>query len=451
METQLKYSFPDKFQRLFEPKRFKVLYGGRAAGRSWACARAALIMGTGAVPGHPLQPPLRVLCVRELQNSISESIHKLIADQVDNMGMNYLYEVQRDHIFGRKGEATEGTSFSFEGIKNNVGRIRSYEGVELVVAEEAVKISSNSWNVLIPTIRRPNSEIWMNFNPEEEDDYTYKRFVLQADPTNTIVIRATFRDNPFLSADYLAEIERDRLRDPDLYLHVWEGYCRQSLEGSVYAKELRRAQEDGRITSCDWDPEWPVETAWDLGRADGTGTWFFQRIAMQHRIIRYVTSQGEDISDGIRMLQSWPYNYAMHYLPKDARAKTYGTKKSIEEIFRQHYPEKVAIVPALSLNDGINAARMLMRRCWFDERNCADGLKGLRKYSYEVRNGQFSREPSHEPAWAEAAASSFRYMAIKSGATARPDPLTSTIDRLEQNSRLRDVIRSASSSLGWMR
>lgn len=449
--SELNYSFPDKFQRLFEPKRFKVLYGGRGAGRSWACARAALIMGVGAVPGHPLQPPLRVLCVRELQNSISESIHKLIADQVTSMRMEELYEVQRDHIFGRKGTAAEGTSFAFEGIKNNVGRIRSYEGVELVIAEEAAKISQNSWSVLIPTIRRPNSEIWMNFNPEEEDDYTYKRFVLEADPANSIVIKATFRDNPFLTRDYLDEIERDRLRDPDLYLHVWEGYCRQHLEGSVYAKELRRAQEDGRITRCDWDPEWPVETAWDLGRADGTGTWFFQRIAMQHRCIRYVSTQSEDISDGIKMLRDLPYNYSMHYLPHDAKAKTYGTKHSIEEIMRKHFPERVQIVPRLSLNDGINAARMLMRRCWFDERNCADGLKALRRYSYSVVNGQFSREPSHEPAWAEAGASSFRYMALKAGASSRPDPLTATVERLEQNSRLRDVVRAASGSLGWMR
>ena len=446
--SDINFAFPAKFQPLFEPKRFKVLYGGRSAGRSWACARAALILGMGQVPGHPLNAPLRVLCARELQNSIAESIHRLLADQIELMKLDDFYEIQRDHIYGRKGSPAEGTIFSFEGIRNNVLRIKSYEGVQLVIVEEAVKVSQYSWGVLIPTIRRPNSEIWMNFNPELESDYTYRRFVLEADPDSCTVIHATFRDNPWLDKVVIDEIERDRRRDMDYYLNVWEGHPIQQLEGAVYAKELRRAQEDGRITAVGWDPDWPVETAWDLGRADGIGIWFYQRIAMQHRIIEYHDNVGSDISDELKVLQDRPYIYAMHHLPHDARAKRYGTKKTIEEIIRQHYPEKVRIVPKLSLSDGINATRMLLRRCHIDEKKCADGLKGMRHYHYTVRDGQYSTEPSHEPPWAEAAASSFRYMAIDSGNSSSYGSVFDS--QMAQISKLKPSVGRISGALGWL-
>ncbi len=240
-------SFTAVLQCLFQPKRFKVLWGGRGAGRSWGIARAALNLGIAA-PGqiHPLLgAPLRVLCVREYMNSMADSVHKVLADQITALGMNYLYDVQKDRIIG-SGPAA-GTTFSFEGIKNNTNRVKSYEGINLCWAEEAVKISRASWGILIPTIRAEGSEIWMSFNPELETDYTYRRFVLEADPEEATVVKMTYRDNPWFPEVLRRDMERDRQRDPDYFLNVWEGHCRQILEGAVYSKELRRMQEDGRM------------------------------------------------------------------------------------------------------------------------------------------------------------------------------------------------------------
>src|SRR3954468_15893834 len=151
--TSITAQFVDKFEPLFQPWRYKVFWGGRAAGRSWGFARALLIIGAGEKK--------RVLCARELQNSITESVHRVLSDQIELLGLgdregNPGYVIQRDRIFHR----ASGTEFFFEGIKNNTTKIKSYEAVDICWVEEANKVSQTSWDILIPTIRRTGSEIW---------------------------------------------------------------------------------------------------------------------------------------------------------------------------------------------------------------------------------------------------------------------------------------------------
>ncbi len=442
--------FPAKLECLFKPKRYKVLWGGRGAGRSWGVARALLLMGAGQIPGLSLAAPLRVLCAREYQNSIADSVHRVIADQIDNLGMNYIYEIQRDRILGREGSPAVGSSFSFEGIKNNVNRIKSYEGIDICWVEEAVKVSRQSWGILTPTIRKENSEIWITFNPELETDYTYVEYVLNASPEEMTVVHMTWRDNPWFPEVLRKDMERDKLRDPDRYLNVWEGHCIQALEGAVYAKELRRAQEDGRITRVPWEPEWPVETAWDLGRADATAIWFYQRIALQHRVIDYFTVSGEDVSEFIAALQTRAYNYSKHWLPHDAKHLRLGMPMSIENMIRRHYPDRVGIVPRVQKTDKYNAARLLLRKCWFDEKKCADGLTALRHYRYEVHEGQRSNEPVHD--WASDGADAFAYMALAAGQSARGEvSFDERMTRPQAPASAAYGVRGAiASRLGWL-
>lgn len=390
-------TFPEPLRCLFEPKRYKILWGGRGAGRSWGVARALLLEGT--------KRPMRYLCARELQNSIAESVHRVLADQITVLGLSEFYDVQVNRILGKNG-----TSFAFEGIKNNVNKIKSYEGIDKCWVEEANKVSRNSWGILIPTIRKEDSEIWMTFNPELETDYTFQRFVRQADPTQMHVVKMTWRDNPWFPDVLKEEMERDKRLDYDHYLNIWEGFCLQVLEGAIYAKELRRAQEEGRICSVPWDREWPVDTFWDLGRADATAIWFAQRVAMQYRVLDYYIGTGEgDVSFYLNELQSKRYVYGTVWLPHDARAKRLGTKRTIEEQIRQA-GFKVQIVPRLSPTDGINAARMVFPTCWFDEDKCEEGLQALRHYRYRVVDGHYSNDPVHD--WASDGADAFRYMAV---------------------------------------
>lgn len=417
--TFIEPEFPAPLQCLFEPKRYKVLWGGRGAGRSWGVARALLIQG--------VQSPKRVLCAREFQNSMSESVHRVLADQISRLGMNYLYEVQQARIIGRNG-----TGFWFEGIKNNVNRIKSYEGIDICWVEEANNVSRFSWGVLIPTIRKEGSEIWITFNPELEEDYTYKRFVKEKDDSMSVV-HMTYRDNPWFPDVLRDEMERDRARDEDYYNNVWEGRCLQILEGAIYARELRKAQQEGRICTVPYDPEVPVDTFWDLGRADNTAIWFAQRVAMQYRILAYYEASGtkipmDDPTGGVnhflRECQSRGYVYGTFHLPHDAKAKRLGSKRSIEEIIRQA-GYRVRIVPKLSIPDGINAARLIFPNCYFDEVNCEDGLNRLRHYRYRVVDGHLSNEPLHDDA--SDGADAFRYLAL---GMKNPRPASNVLERL---------------------
>jgi|SRR5215467_3639639 len=449
--TTVDAEFPAPLQCLFEPKRYKILWGGRGAGRSWGVSRALLINGTGR--------PLRVLCARELQNSISESVHKVLSDQISALGLDEFYEVQAHRILGKNG-----TSFSFEGIKNNVNKIKSYEGIDVCWVEEANKVSRNSWGVLIPTIRKEDSEIWLTFNPELETDYTYKRFVLEADPASMHVVKMTWRDNPFFPEVLRDEMERDKKLDYDHYLNIWEGHCVQVLEGAVYAKELRRAAEEGRICNVPYDREYPVETFWDLGRADATAIWFAQRVAMQYRILDYYSATGEgDVSVYLREMQQKGYFLGTVWLPHDARAKRLGTKRTIQEQITQA-GFKTRIVPNISKTDGINAARLIFPNCWFDETRCADGIQSLRHYRYRVVEGQYSNEPVHD--WASDGADAFRYLALSLREKSENDRAVGVMERLrglvestrkEREQELEDVEfsgrpgRARFGGGGWMR
>lgn len=375
--------FPEKLQCLFVPKRYKVLYGGRGAGRSWGCARALLLIGA--------QRPIRVLCVRELQNSIVESVHKLLSDQIAALGLDEVYEIQAGKIINR----VNGTTFSFEGIRNNSSKIKSYEGIDYCWMEEADRTTRSSWGILIPTIRKEGSEIWMTFNPGLITDYTYQRFVVSPSE-DSIVVKMTFRDNPW----FPEVLERERIdllkRDPDEYDNVWEGNPVQMLQGVVFAKELKRAQGEGRITKVPWDEETPVDVFWDLGRHDLTSMWFVQRVAMQTRVLDFFEDSGEYINYYLKHCQSLPYVYNYMYLPHDAKAKRIGEKRTIEQITRA-MGFKVVIVPrATKKVNAINAARIVFPNCYFDAQRCAEGLNRLRRYRYNVVDGQLSQEPLHD-------------------------------------------------------
>jgi len=438
--------FPEPLRCLFLPKRTKVLYGGRGAGRSWGAARALLLQGTTA--------PLRNLCVRELQNSMADSVHKLLSDQIGAMGLDSFYDIQANKIIGKplqKADKTwDSTTFAFEGIKNNTTKIKSYEGIDRCWVEEANKVSKTSWEILIPTIRKEDSEIWLTFNPELKTDYTYKRFVLNPSP-DSFVVKMTWRDNPWFPEVLRKEMLELRERDYDAYLNVWEGHCREILEGVVYAKELRAAQEEQRITKVPWDRETPVQTFWDLGRADATAIWFAQRVGMEYRVLRYYENSGPDIHHYLQYCQSLPYTYGDFWLPHDAKAKRLGTKRSIEEIVRNS-GRTVRIVPKLSIADGINAGRIMFSSLWFDESNCEEGIDRLRHYRFRVVEGQYSDSPMHDEN--SHAADALRYMALALRAPRSKIPLSELFGNgmREVGSRVfSGRSEDSGNNQGWMR
>jgi phage terminase large subunit len=322
------------------------------------------------------------------------------------MGLEGFYEILQTSI-----RAINGTEFSFAGIRQNVGNIKSYEGVDKVWIEEAQSVSKNSWDVLIPTIRKKDSEIWITLNAELDTDETYKRFILRP-PANAHVIKINWNENPWFPQVLREEMEELKRKDYDAYLNVWEGHCRQMLEGAIYAKEIRQATEEGRITRVPYDNSKPVNTFWDLGWSDHTSIWFAQAIGFEYRIIDFIQARQNTVNDFVRVLQSKPYVYGDDFLPHDAKSKTFGSNgRSVEELLRAA-GRKVRIVPLLPKDQGINAARTIFSNCWFDATRCADGIQALRHYRYEVDpdTKQFSKTPLHDQY--SDAADAFRYLAL---------------------------------------
>lgn len=389
--------FPDKLKVLFEPRRYKVLHGGRGGAKSWGVARALLLMGASRT--------LRVLCAREFQNSISESVHALLSDQISSLGLSDFYSTQNNKVIGRNG-----TEFYFAGLRHNITKIKSFEGVDVCWVEEAQTVSKSSWDTLIPTIRKPGSEIWVTFNPSLEADETYQRFVVRP-PTDSVVVKINWSDNPWFPDVLKQEMLDLKARDPDAWMTVWEGHCKQTLDGAIYANEVRAATADGRFTRVPYDQTKPVHTFWDLGRADMTAIWFAQIVGFEFRLIDYYENRGQALGHYLKHLQTKGYVYGDCWLPHDAQNELLASERTIAQQARAA-GFNVRITPKSSISDGINAARTLFSTCWFDSEKCADGINCLRNYRYEVdeETQQYSQKPLHD--WASHGADAFRYFAV---------------------------------------
>lgn len=392
--------FPDKLAFLFEPHRYKVAYGGRGGAKSWGFARALLIQGA--------QQSLRILCARETQKSIKDSVHQLLEEQIAALGLQAHYRIEKQAMYG-----ANGTEFAFAGLKHNTDNLKSFESFDICWVEEAQSVSKKSWDKLIPTIRKERSEIWASWNPDNEFDDTYQRFVVHP-PPGAMVVKITWRDNPWFPEVLRREMEDLRSRDADEYNHIWEGCCINLLASAIYASELRLVNSEGRIRLVPYDRTRPVDCFWDLGYGDMSAVWFAQALPMEYRLIDYAEGSGRSIQSWLAELQGRGYVYGSHYLPWDVGMHAHtplGGGKSIEQSFRDAGC-RVKIVPKLAVADGINAARTVLPMCWFDEERTKPGVRALSHYRYGVvqTTDHPTREPLHD--WASHGADAFRSFAV---------------------------------------
>ena len=245
MELTLRSQLPRKLHDLLvPPARYKAAYGGRGAAKSWGFASELVVKAAAA--------PLRVLCTRELQKTIKDSVHKLLKERIEALGAGPLYEVQANTIIGRNG-----SEFIFTGLRSNADQIKSLEGVDICWVEEAQTVSEDSWAVLIPTIRKEGSEIWASFNPREDTDPTYQRFVVNP-PPNARVVKIGWIDNPWLPDVLRAEKDYLYSKDPDAAEHVWGGGTLKATDAQVlrgrYVVESFEPAADwyGPYLGADW-------------------------------------------------------------------------------------------------------------------------------------------------------------------------------------------------------
>jgi phage terminase large subunit len=397
--------FPGKLLDLLDPPaRYKIGYGGRGGAKSWAFARMLLIKGA--------EKPLRILCARETQKSIADSVHHLLETQIRALGLVGRYQVLKSTIIG-----SNGTVFIFSGLRNNVDNIKSLEDVDIVWVEEAHKVSKESWDKLIPTIRKAGSEIWVSFNPDFSSDNTYVRFVSKTPPGARRAF-VSYRDNPWFPAELELERQYCKQLDPDGYLNIWEGQPRATVSGAVYAEEIRRAEAEGRITDVPYDAQHPVHTFWDLGYGDRVSMWFAQIVGVQWRIIDYYANTRKPIDFYLQEMQRRHYTYGTCVLPWDGDTPELGTGVSIAGQIRSK-GFKAAAVRKSMVHIGINAVRTIFGQLWFDVDKCTFppcgfldampgddqeqwrdywGITGLRRYQWgEIpKSGKEQREPLHD-------------------------------------------------------
>lgn len=395
---EIRAQIPEAFGDLFKPARYKVYYGGRGGAKSWNFARALLIQG--------LAKPIQVLCVREIQSSIKESVYNLLKQQITALGLDSQYECLTAEIRGKNG-----TRFVFEGIRHNADRIKSLEGTDVCWVEEADRVSNESWEILIPTIRKPGSEIWISFNPKLEFDATFQRFVKNP-PAGTLLRKVSWRDNPWFTAELRFEMDRLKADDYERYLHVWEGELLTIAEGAVYGKQLLQARKDKRITGIPVESSVLVHTFWDLGRNDHTAIWCMQQVGLQHRFIDYYENRLQDLEHYVRWLKGRNYLFGTHFLPHDVEAAYLGMPKTRKQQLEDMGIKPIEVVPRVpNLMEGIEACRRVFAACWFDEERCKDGLNALANYAWGINEdtNTFSQNPIHN--WASNGADAFRQFA----------------------------------------
>ena len=359
-------TFPDKLDFLFEQHRYKVAYGGRGSGKSWSMARALLIKAANE--------PTRVLCAREIQKSIKQSVHTLLNDQIQSLGLGAFYEVLEAEIRG-----INGSTFSFTGLATNtVESIKSFEGCDVVWVEEAQTVSKKSWDILIPTIRKPNSEIWVSFNPNIDTDDTYTRFVVEP-PENAKVVKVNYTDNPWFP-DVLEDERQHSLKTNPDYANIWEGDCKAAVDGAIYSNEIREAQEGNRITTVPYDPMMKVHVVMDLGWNDSMSVILCQKGISDLRIIGYIEDDHRTLDSYSAQLKNLSYNWGTMFLPHDGQSKDFKHGISAEEIMKK-LGWDIRIVPKADIESGIKLARMNFHRIYFDKsaQRLVECLKNYRR------------------------------------------------------------------------
>lgn len=231
--------------------RYKVFYGGRGGRKSWEIATALII--------RAYQAKCLILCTREIQNSINDSVLSLLSSTIERLGLSEHFEVQKTTIICKRTDSV----FKFKGLNGlTIDSIKSFEGIDICWVEEAHSVSQRSWDVLIPTIRKQGSEIWVSFNPDLATDPVYKRFVLQP-PPSTYMKKVSYLNNPDCPQTLIDEAEYLRKIDYEAYAHIYLGEVREHSDAQVFkgkfsVEHFEIDQSFGYpLTGCDWgfDPD----------------------------------------------------------------------------------------------------------------------------------------------------------------------------------------------------
>lgn len=396
---EVKAQFPKLLlPEIFRYHRNKVFRGGRGSAKSWSVARALLIMAS--------RGKLEVLCAREFQSSIRDSVHKLLSNQIELLGLGGLFDIQKDAIYG-----PHGSKFVFVGLSDKTAEnLKSYEGFDVCWVEEAQVTSERSWRILLPTIRKDGSEIWVTFNPELDTDPTWVEFI-EHPPPDTFSVEMNWRDNPWFN-DTLEQQRKhaqETLSKAD-YENIWEGKCRPAVSGAIYAEEVAMLHVEHRIGDYPVDPFHLVYPIFDLGWNDKMAIILAQRNISQMRLVDYIEVDHKTLDWCSQELRKRNVSWGKIYLPHDGASKDYKTGRSAQEIL-EDLKWTVEVLPNASINEGLRAARMMFSQVYMDRIKCARLLECLKRYRRSIPNSTGEPGAPLHDEWSHGA-DAYRYLAM---------------------------------------
>lgn len=288
-----------------------------------------------------------------------------------------------------------------------------------VILDEYADMSPETWgSILRPALS--DRKGWAAFIGTPKGHNAFYEVWDQAD-TDWFKLMLKASESGILSHEELEATRRSQTVDQ--YEQEFECSFEAAIRGAFYGKEMKQAELDGRLTRVPYEPVSEVWTAWDLGMDDSTAIWFAQTVGREVRIIDYYEAQGMALDHYVKVLRDKPYVYASHLLPHDVRVRELGTGKSRLETLEGFGLRNATVVPAQSVEDGINAVRLLLPKCWFDLTKCKQGVESLKQYrsDFDEKNGVFSSRPLHD--WTSHAADAFRYLALGMKATSKFAPI----------------------------
>ncbi len=413
------------FEPLLHPARYKGAHGGRGSGKSQFFGGLA-VEDALRFPGD-YGEGIRIVCVREVQKSLKESSKRLIESKLEEHGLGEKdgFKVFKDVI-----ETPKGGLIIFQGMQDHTAEsIKSLEGFDRAAIEEAQTLSETSLQMLRPTIRKEYadgtaSEIWASWNPRLKRD-PIDVLLRQSPPTNSVVVEANWRDNPWFPS-VLEQERQDSLRlEPDQYDHVWEGGYVTVAKGAYFAEHLATAKAENRIGNVAEDPLMAKYAIWDIGgtgaKADHTVIWIMQFIGKEIRVLDHYEAQGQPLATHIAWLRENGYGKAECILPHDG-----DTHDKVYDVSYQSALEAAQFSVEVVPNQGKGAAGMrveAVRRAfpsiWFNEKTTEAGRQALGWY-HEKKDEKrdIGLGPEHD--WSSHSADAFGLGCVFAEGRSRP-------------------------------
>ncbi|MGQ7905520.1 PBSX family phage terminase large subunit [Burkholderia sp. BC1] len=400
--TEFDTSITEDFLPLLDKKyRFVSMRGGRGSGKSVTVAKILILLA--------YHKPLKILCFREVQNSIKDSVYQSLQDLIQELGLSYAFSSTLNEI-----RCNNGSVFIFKGLSDQtVESIKSFQGIDLCWGEEAAGLTERSLKILIPTIRAEGSRFYFTWNPRLDTDAVYQRYVLNT-REDVKDVAVNWNHNPWFPTVLDVERRADKARLPeDEYKNTWEGEILPAQVGAVYFRELSKAYEEERVTKLRIDPKLPVHAIWDLGWADQTAIILVQKIYSDARIVGYIESNRKTLSEYNNELREWgnknQVNWGTCYLPHDGAHRDFKTGQSAQEIM-QAFGWRVEITPTMTIEAGIRAAKQMFGNVIFDRDSTTLLLENLKRYHYAERPDGSLGKPVHDNY--SHGADAFRYLAV---------------------------------------